>query len=80
MSTDNGNSPAMPQEWQSYVEAAPVGLTKREYFEARAMQGILSNPAMITFEMAATDQVKLFELIANLARQGAEALLNGSDL
>jgi len=44
------------------------------------MQGILSNPAMITFEMAATDQVKLFELIANLARQGAEALLNGSDL
>jgi hypothetical protein len=57
-----------------------VGLTKREYFEARAMQGILSNPAMITFEMAATDQVKLFELIANLARQGAEALLNGSDL
>jgi hypothetical protein len=74
MSTYNGNSPAMPQEWQPYVEAAPVGLTEREYFEAQAMQGLLSNPALIN-----SDSVEVFEIIANLARQGAEALLNNSN-
>jgi hypothetical protein len=43
MSTYNGNSPAMPQEWQSYVDAAPMGLTKREYFAGLAMQGLLAS-------------------------------------
>lgn len=80
MNTYNGNSPAMPQEWQSYVEAAPMGLTKREYFEAQAMQGLLSNSTVINLSMNEAGHGELFELIANLARQGAEALLNCQDL
>jgi hypothetical protein len=42
--TDNGNSPAMPQEWEAYAEGiSQVGLTKREHFAGLAMQGLLAS-------------------------------------
>ena len=44
MRANNGNSPAMPQEWASYVEADPVGLTKREHFAALVLQGFAADP------------------------------------
>lgn len=42
--TNNADMPAMPQEWEAYVEGgAPSGLTKREYFAGLAMQAIATD-------------------------------------
>jgi len=41
----NQDTPAMPQECQAYVEGMKeTGLTKREYFLAKSVEGICSNP------------------------------------
>lgn len=41
---NNADMPAMPQEWEAYVEGgAPSGLTKREYFAGLAMQALVSD-------------------------------------
>ena len=63
----NSDMPAMPQEWEAYVEAAPSGLTKREYFAGLAMQSILA---------ADTDQSYSSGLIARQATEVADALLS----
>jgi hypothetical protein len=44
--TDNGNMPAFPQneEWINEHKLLNQGMTKREYFAAMAMQGMLANP------------------------------------
>ena len=39
----NSDMLAMPQEWESYPQAAPIGLTKREHFAGLAMQGLLAS-------------------------------------
>jgi hypothetical protein len=41
----NANQPAFPQDWFENGDVQPqsIGLTKREYFSAMAMQGILAN-------------------------------------
>lgn len=46
MTRKNGDLPAMPIEFNGfglYAPEAHAGLSKREYFAALAMQGILSN-------------------------------------
>jgi len=63
----NSDMPAMPQEWEAYVEAAPSGLTKREHFAGLAMQSILA---------ADTDQSYSSGLIARQATEVADALLS----
>ena len=51
MSANNGNYPAMPQEWKAHVEGMEqTGLTKREYFAGLAMQGLLSAIGSTKFE------------------------------
>ena len=43
----NGNEPAFPEPFLSHPNlalATKPGLSKREYFAAMAMQGLLSNP------------------------------------
>jgi len=51
MSANNGNYPAMPQEWEAYVDGMEqTGLTKREYFAGLAMQGLLSAIGSTKFE------------------------------
>jgi hypothetical protein len=39
---ENGNQPAYPQK-KEFIDVDETGLTKREYFAAMAMQGILAN-------------------------------------
>jgi hypothetical protein len=39
-----GNANAFPQAKKDLNENSEYGLTKREYFAAMAMQGLLSNP------------------------------------
>jgi hypothetical protein len=52
MSYDNS---AFPREsGKSYP-----GLTKREYFAAKALQGLLSNPSIIISKTVAEDAIKL---------------------
>ena len=72
---DNGNKPAMPSDTFRFLcdinlEQCNVGLTKREHFAAMAMQGILSNSAMI-------DNVneKALKWVSMEATQVADALL-----
>lgn len=52
MSYDNSAFP------RKIGEQAP-GLTKREYFAAKALQGLLSNPTIILSKKVAEDAVKL---------------------
>jgi len=64
---NNRDMPAMPQEWEAYVEGnAPTGLTKREVFAMAAMQGILASD--VHFNMDKHD-------VADQARQHADTLL-----
>jgi hypothetical protein len=53
MKENKNNEAAFPREWSSVKQnkdaptqysVAQKGLTKREYFAAKAMQGFLSNP------------------------------------
>ena len=54
MSTDNGNSPAMPQERKGRFVRGFQGLTKREYFAGLAMQGILASNRAHTSDSSAS--------------------------
>lgn len=45
-------------EYSSRTEVVSCGLTKREYFAAMAMQGILSNPFKMTSDKIVSDSVE----------------------
>lgn len=71
MSTDNGNSPAMPQEWEAYAEGiSQTGLTKREHFAGLAMQGLLASVRDVEF-----DYQSEHENLSMVAVASADALL-----
>ena len=73
MSANNGNYPAMPQEWKAHVEGMEqTGLTKREYFAGLAMQGLLSAIGSNKFEYEYEFQ---HENLAMDAVASADALL-----
>ena len=66
----NADMPAMPQEWEAYVEGhAPAGLSKREYFAGLAMQ------AFITADHLNGSEKRLNEDNALMAVDAADALL-----
>lgn len=61
LSKDNANKPAMPIKIKSAFNYCSVylGLTKREYFAAMAMQGLLAqNSYYNSFDLLASDSVK----------------------
>lgn len=62
------NKPSDPKEWNVPMS----GLSKREYFAAMAMQGILSNPS--TPQKVITDEIGLLG-IASFACKSADALI-----
>lgn len=69
----NANEPAFPWE-QSPGNQNNLGLTKREYFAAMAMQGLLSNP--ITKELVEDCfGLEVPRRVAELALHAADALL-----
>jgi hypothetical protein len=71
MSANNGNYPAMPQEWEAYVEGMEqTGLTKREYFAGLAMQGLLSPIGSTKFEHEFQHEYLAMDAVAS-----ADALL-----
>ena len=51
------NAPAFPVDGNG-IHAPELGLTKREYFAAIAMQGLLSNPSECPLSGYANDAVK----------------------
>lgn len=57
---NNAEQPAFPDNW----DATRPGLTKREYFAAMAMQGLLSK-----------DRLPTYDEVANYALAQADALL-----
>jgi hypothetical protein len=71
MSANNGNYPAMPQEWEAHVEGVEqTGLTKREYFAGLAMQGLLSAIESTKFEYEFQHETLAMDAVAS-----ADALL-----
>ena len=62
----NADMPAFPVEETSNSESLSFGLTKREYFAAMAMQGLLTNPANFGGKK---------ELLIKKAVEAADALL-----
>lgn len=69
--TDKTGGAAFPASGHPDMQfVAQEGMTLRDYFAAKAMNGILSNPAMID---TATDQT--IEWVAKNAYQMADAML-----
>lgn len=79
MSTENKNQPAFPnflQEGLSANSHVDAGLTKREYFAAMAMQGLLANTggvsgnAMQTYhEATAIESIRLADALLHQLNQ-----------
>jgi hypothetical protein len=65
---DNKNTPAFPvsEETTDRIDAEVKiysGLTKREYFAAMAMQGLMANNFQSSFELFAVRAVKMADAI-----------------
>lgn len=54
----NADMPAFPVEETSNSESLSFGLTKREYFAAMAMQGLLAQNGYNRFDLLAIDAVR----------------------
>lgn len=61
----NGNEPINPLKDSAVFDHN--GLTKREYFAAMALQGLLSNPSQINYMS--------FEIVVSRAVNSADALI-----
>lgn len=76
MNNPNGFKPAFPQQHQEWVNGQQIdyylvpGLTKREYFAAIAMQGLLADPSL-----AYPTDVDIWEKVASYSVKYADALL-----
>lgn len=72
--TNPGKVPVMPIYEGDLVS---VGLTKREYFAAIALQGLLSNPVIVEIGQYGDDDDLVFETkgIEALAVERADALI-----
>ncbi len=60
---ENGDNPVYPilgdlLDRCGQVNFNPFGLTKREYFAGFALQGLLSNPALINLNLNPKDSMK----------------------
>jgi len=78
MTIKNGDLPASPvcydaRMMAAYSKGEAMGLSKREYFAALAMQGLLSNMEW-TYE-ACPNGIPVSEWIANQSKIAADALL-----
>lgn len=58
----------------SEITEYPYGLTKREYFEAKAMQGLLSNPEWMK-EYQGEKYLMQSDIIAGVSLQIADSVL-----
>jgi hypothetical protein len=72
---DNKNQPAFPVLElkqlgdKMLLDCATMGLTKREYFAAKAMQGLMATDYVGTYEMFAERAVNMSDaLIAELSK------------
>lgn len=70
---DNANQAAFPTELK-LSNSADKGLTKREYFAAKAMQGILSNQRLIAI-LSGNNGMPVADETANYSLQYADELL-----
>ncbi|MEQ8395021.1 hypothetical protein [Thalassobaculum sp.] len=71
--SDHGDRPAFPLAWANTLEAGEgLGLSAREYFAAKAMQGILASGP--TADRDATIP-HLLSTIANMSVLAADALI-----
>lgn len=59
----NADMPAFPVEETSDSESLSFGLTKREYFAAMAMQGLLAQGGYDRFAALASDVVNLTDAL-----------------
>lgn len=73
----NGELSAHPVVCDSNLRAVATGLTKREHFAAKAMQGQLSdnNYLISAFKLAKADNLKIQDVIAISSVEYADALL-----
>lgn len=71
----NPYDPAFPVELDQRDVRNPHGLTKREYFSALAMQGLLSNDGLLMFHAKEFPDKKLKEIIAEQSVIAADALI-----
>jgi hypothetical protein len=68
----NGSLPAFPQDDAAIRE----GLTKREYFAGRAMQGLLANPGRLSPDAAdSISPAQMAEAMGRASLAFADALL-----
>jgi len=66
-------NPARP--WDNESAGGYLGLTKREYFAAIAMQGLLSNPEWMK-EYKGEKYLMQSDIVADVALKHADALLD----
>lgn len=70
----NANEPAFPQEREEGINT--IGLTKRDYFAAMAMQGLVANKSVYeTACFGSTESLSAGQIIAPAALRIADALL-----
>jgi hypothetical protein len=74
----NGNKPAYPQK-KEFIDVDETGLTKREYFAAMAMQGLLSN-SKLWANIERVEDVGMYEWFALQSKQYADELLKQLEL
>lgn len=72
---ENGNQPAFPIVNGVTGVITEEGLTKREYFSAMAMQGMLSNPALYEIASTRLNPNDMANFYAECAAEQADALL-----
>jgi hypothetical protein len=60
-------------EWQGHRLPFSPGMTLRDYFAGQALQGLLSNSAIVQLHVIRTDEV------AHYAYEFADAMLNRRD-
>jgi hypothetical protein len=61
---NNSDAPAYPDNW----DAKLPGLTKREYFAAMAMQGLLADSTVPTFQVAEHAVIQADALLKELEK------------